>query len=64
MAKRTSPYCRLKAEKESVEKELDSLREGLRHLKGYLTSSKFHQDTTVQTADVLRRLEEADHWGE
>jgi hypothetical protein len=32
--------------------------EGIRDLTSYLTSSKFHEDTTVQTADVLTRLSE------
>ena len=30
----------------------------LNELKAYLLSDKFHNDTTVQVSDVLRRLEE------
>jgi hypothetical protein len=29
----------------------------LTELRRYLTSAKFHEDTTVQVADVLRRLD-------
>jgi hypothetical protein len=37
-------------------RQVDAMHE-LGHLESYLTSEKFHNDTTVQTADVLRRLE-------
>jgi hypothetical protein len=36
---------------------LAQLDEEIRELRIYLTSEKFHQDTTVQVADVLHRLE-------
>jgi len=39
----------LKAEKEEAANRLDDLRI-------YLASEKFHNDTTVQVGDVLRRL--------
>jgi hypothetical protein len=38
--------------------EIAKAHEALTELKAYLQSSKFHRDTTVQTADVLHRLEE------
>jgi hypothetical protein len=38
--------------------EIEALREGLVDLSCYLTSSKFHIDTTVQVADVLRRIQD------
>lgn len=36
------------------------IRSELNELRVYLTSPKFYQDTTVQVADVLRRLEAAE----
>ena len=42
----------LKADKAVADKVLTSLV-------GYLTSSKFYDDPTVQVADVLRRIEDA-----
>lgn len=39
----------LKSEKEEAANRLDDLRV-------YLSSEKFHNDTTVQVGDVLRRL--------
>ena len=48
---------RLKNEAAEERRELEALRAGLRGLRGYLTSPKFHEDPTVQVADVLRRLE-------
>ena len=38
-----------------------SLRCGIRLLRSYLQSPKFHDDTTVQVRDVLMRLEEAEN---
>lgn len=35
----------------------DVLLYGIQELQGYLTSSKFHDDTTVQVTDVLNRLQ-------
>ena len=34
------------------------LEQGLGELRRYLCSSKFHDDTTVQVTDILRRVEE------
>ena len=44
--------------------EMVGLRSGLTDLKVYLTSAKFHNDPTVQVADVLRRLEEAERFAD
>ena len=38
--------------------EIAKAHEALTELKAYLQSAKFHRDTTVQTTDVLRRLDE------
>jgi len=38
--------------------EMNEAYLALRELKAYLLSPKFHEDKTVQTSDVLRRLEE------
>ena len=45
---------------ENTELKLEILKahEAITELRAYLQSPKFHQDPTVQTADVLRRLEE------
>ena len=37
------------------------LSNGINELKGYLSSSKFWIETTVQVADVLHRLAEIEH---
>lgn len=39
-------------------REIEELRQGMRDLTAYLTSSKFHTDPTVQARDVLTRLGE------
>ena len=44
--------------------EMVGLRSGLADLKVYLMSAKFHNDPTVQVADVLRRLEEAERFAD
>ena len=51
---------RLERENSALKQELHELRRGLQHLKGYLQSEKFWHDTTVQTSDVLLRLDEAE----
>ena len=43
--------------------EIAALRAGMLELTIYLTSDKFSQDKTVQTSDVLLRLEETDTAG-
>ena len=50
--------ARLKREKAQAEAEAEELREGLRSIRSYLMSSKFHQDTTVQVGDILTRIQE------
>lgn len=46
--------------KENTELKIEIIEahEAITELRAYLLSPKFHQDPTVQTADVLRRLEE------
>jgi hypothetical protein len=39
-----------------LEAELKALHEGLSEFKGYLCSSKFDRDTTVQVRDVMNRI--------
>ena len=51
---------RLKLQLEEARAELEALRDGLRDVKGYLTSPKFWEDRTVQVADVLLRIGEAE----
>lgn len=46
----------LQSENTELKQNLANAREELISLEVYLTSAKFHQDTTVQTTDVLRRL--------
>lgn len=38
--------------------EKERMEEGMRLLRGYLTSSKFHNDDSVNVRDVLLRLDE------
>ncbi len=40
--------------------ELETLKAGLADVRRYLLSEKFRQDTTVQTRDVLTRLDEVE----
>jgi site-specific recombinase XerD len=54
----TNYIHRLQAERDRAQREVDALREGMRQLRGYLTSAKFHQDDSVNVRDVLLRLEE------
>ena len=51
---------RLKNELAEERRELEALRVELRGLRGYLLSSKFHEDPTVQVRDVLGRLDAAE----
>ena len=50
---------RLQKENEELRTDKKAARETLTELYSYLTSPKFHEDPTVQTADVLRRIEPA-----
>jgi hypothetical protein len=45
-------------ENQKLLNQVVNLLTGVQELKTYLTSSKFHSDSTVQASDVLRRLEE------
>lgn len=47
---------RMEADRKDLGKVIDAKNDALRHLAAYLRSDKFHQDTTVQAEDVLRRL--------
>jgi hypothetical protein len=46
----------LQRDRLTFETESNELNKGINELIGYLCSSKFHDDTTVQAADVIRRL--------
>tara|TARA_R100001126_G_C4725665_1_gene101381 strand:+ start:134 stop:343 length:210 start_codon:yes stop_codon:yes gene_type:complete len=48
----------LAKENNELKHDILEAHEAITELRAYLQSSKFHQDPTVQTADVLRRLEE------
>jgi hypothetical protein len=50
---------RLKDEKAATAAELRGLLEGLLDLMDYLCSDKFREDSTVQVADVIHRINEA-----
>lgn len=49
---------RLEIENDTARHQVDKLEAGIRDLVGYLTSSKFAQDTSVNRDDVLLRLRE------
>lgn len=53
---------KLESELRASQEELRQLKDGITELKSYLQSEKFWMDTTVQTRDVLNRLEEAQDW--
>ena len=48
----------LTKENNELKHDILEAHETITELRAYLQSPKFHQDPTVQTADVLRRLEE------
>ena len=50
---------RLEDELKEIRSEFTGLKCGISDLVKYLQSSKFHNDTTVQIDDVIRRIEEA-----
>jgi len=52
---------RLEKELRLARVEMTGLRCGLSDLKSYLSSSKFHQHTTVQVGDIFNRLAEAEN---
>ena len=47
-------------QKEATEKDqrIEDLEEGLRRIKSYVCSSKFHQDQNVNVSDIILRVEE------
>ena len=47
----------LTAENEELRTRIDAANDGIMILKAYLTSDKFAVDPTVQTRDVLNRME-------
>lgn len=49
---------RLHEQVKALKAENEILKENLHLLQVYLMSSKFHEDTTVQTKDVLNRIAE------
>jgi hypothetical protein len=51
---------KLEVERLGLSKEFTAYHKAIIELKRYLTSEKFHQDTTVQVRDVLHRLSEAE----
>lgn len=56
----------LKADNARLKETQVATMEAINELKGYLQSSKFHQDPTVQVQDVLNRLEgilDVAYWG-
>jgi hypothetical protein len=48
---------RLEDENETLREVINTTDYALRQLMSYLQSPKFNDDTTVQVADVLRRIE-------
>ena len=54
----TTTKAELAQENTELKLEIATAHEALTELKAYLQSSKFHRDTTVQTSDILRRLDE------
>lgn len=58
----TNYIHRLQAEVAREKRTVAALEQGLRDLRSYLMSPKFHQDTTVQVDDVLRRMAELESY--
>ena len=42
----------------ALQAEKEVLVQGMNNLRRYLNSDKFHEDTTVQVADILHRMQE------
>lgn len=53
---------KLEAENARRQAEIDARDAAIAELRDYLLSSKFSVDPTVQTRDVLTRLEQGLHW--
>ena len=49
---------KLQAANKQFQSDMDYVTDWMINLEAHLLSSKFHQDTTVQTRDILLRLEE------
>lgn len=49
---------KLQAQNTARSEAITAARDGIAELRSYLTSPKFHTDTTVQVNDVLLRLRE------
>ena len=54
----TTTKAELAQENTELKLEIAKAHEALTELKAYLQSPKFYRDTTVQTSDILRRLDE------
>lgn len=52
---------KLEAKVELATVRQETIQVEITELKRYLTSSKFHQDTTVQVSDVLARLQHVEN---
>ena len=48
------------AQRDALAAQVEAYKQEIRDLIAYLQSPKFHDDTTVQVADVIRRLREAE----
>lgn len=48
---------RLELENQALRQEKQEASNMVKDLQMYLTSSKFHQDTTVQVQDVMNRIQ-------
>lgn len=49
---------KLQAANKQFQSDMDYVTDWMINLETYLLSPKFHQDTTVQTGDILLRLNE------
>ena len=49
---------RLQQELAAAQNQIKAFEQGIQDVEGYLCSSKFEEDTTVQASDVLRRIQE------
>jgi len=54
----TTTKAELAQENTELKLEINKAHLALTELRAYLQSPKFHRDTTVQTSDILRRLDE------
>lgn len=54
----TTTKAELAQENTELKLEINKAHLALTELRAYLQSSKFYEDPTVQTSDILRRLDE------